>query len=356
MIEGRARHLLSDEWSGDWSKGNFTRFELVFFVSLRLMKQNDHIENLILRQNESLRKMSVSPGKLRKMLETFGEKCLLILDGWGEHTGACNDVVKIIRKEHLPDCTVVVTSRSEFADEEEIRERFNVVANCEGFPRNYAERFAKNILMEQELVDKVLNIYVDNDSLKLGAKKCEPLFKNPTLFLYVCILANIKEIELIEPTESIKIGEIYFRIIHYLYRQFSFQEKVFKKDDESFVTWMKTIGKIAFRMIKQEPYKISRKDLLRDKSIYHWGILTSHVDRYPTFSLSDEIYLTFPSFSIQEFFAAFYYKKFISEQEEKRSEVYLLAKEYLLQPRHSFVNCRIIQKSKMFEIFLDYVT
>ena len=149
---------------------------------------------------------------------------------------------------------------------------------------------------------------------------------------------------------------MYFRIIHYLYRQFSFQEKVFNKDDESFVTWMKTIGKIAFRMIKQEPYKISRKDLLRDKSIYHWGILTSHVDRYPTFSLSDEIYLTFPNFSIQEFFAAFYYKKFISEQEEKRSEVYHLAKEYLLQPRHSFVNCRIIQKSKLFEIYLDYVT
>ena len=187
------------EW--DWSKGNFTRFELVFFVSLRLMKQENHIENLILRQNESLRKMSVSPGKLRKRLETSGENCLLILDGWGEHTGACSDVVKIIRGGNLSDCTVVVTSTSEFSEEKEIRECFDVVARCEGFPRNYAERFAKNILIEQEQVDKVLNICVHNDCLKLGAEKCEPLFKNPTLFLFVCILVNIKEIKLIEAKE-----------------------------------------------------------------------------------------------------------------------------------------------------------
>ena len=151
------------EW--DWAKGHFTAFSVVFFVSLRLMKVGDNIEKIIMRQKEFLhKKAAVSYGKLRKLLETYGERCLLVLDGWGEHTRQCCDVIQIIHGEILQTCSVVVTSRSEFADEEEIKGRFNEVARCEGFPRHYAERFAKNILPEQKQVDDVLKIRIDTDS------------------------------------------------------------------------------------------------------------------------------------------------------------------------------------------------
>ena len=225
------------EW--EWAKGDFKMFSIVFFVSLRLMKHDDMIENIILRQNEFLRKMRFNRCKLRKLLETFGEKCLLILDGWGEHTGACDDVIRIIQGHHLSNCSILVTSCPEFAAEDALRGSFNVVACCEGFPRYYAAKFAKNILSQQDQVQNILEFYATKDTLNLD-KEGEPLYKNPLLFLFTCILIN-------EIKPPVDIGELYFRIIHYLYRQFSFQEKVFSKDDKIFVTWMKRIGEIAFR-------------------------------------------------------------------------------------------------------------
>ena len=83
------------EW--DWGKQRFEQFSLVLLVSLRFVQLNDKLEDVILRQNLQLREIPLNSKKLRKILEKYGESCLRLLDGWGEHTCDSEDILNIIK-------------------------------------------------------------------------------------------------------------------------------------------------------------------------------------------------------------------------------------------------------------------
>ena len=67
---------------------------IVFYVALKLSKPDDPIENVIVRDTYGLKWLRVTPGKVRKILEKFGSKCLLILDGLDEQALGQNSDVK----------------------------------------------------------------------------------------------------------------------------------------------------------------------------------------------------------------------------------------------------------------------
>ena len=84
----------------------------VFFVFLKFVQPGEQIENVIIKQNPELEGLGVSVEKLRRILERFGDKCLLILDGLDEHgLGRNEDVLKIIKNQKLLDCGIIVSSR-----------------------------------------------------------------------------------------------------------------------------------------------------------------------------------------------------------------------------------------------------
>ena len=58
---------------------------IVFFVFLKLVRPGDAIENIIIDQNPSLEGLCISRQKLENIFETFGNRCLFILDGLDEH-------------------------------------------------------------------------------------------------------------------------------------------------------------------------------------------------------------------------------------------------------------------------------
>ena len=93
-------------------RGLFEKYSIVFFVHLKFVKPGDSIESAIIRQHTELRGLKVSERKLRAMLQKFGDRCLLILDGLDEHgLGKNQEVLKIIENEILLDCGIVVSSR-----------------------------------------------------------------------------------------------------------------------------------------------------------------------------------------------------------------------------------------------------
>ena len=96
------------EW--EWGKGKFKRFRLVLLVSLRLMKPNDKLEDIILRQHLRLREIPFTPEKLRRILEVYGHECLLLLDGFGEQSSLSEDVLTIIKGGSLKECSVIISS------------------------------------------------------------------------------------------------------------------------------------------------------------------------------------------------------------------------------------------------------
>ena len=69
----------------DWAKGIFTAVSIVFFVFLKLVNPGDTIENVIIDQTPVLEGLNITGSKMKTILETFGPRCLLILDGIDEH-------------------------------------------------------------------------------------------------------------------------------------------------------------------------------------------------------------------------------------------------------------------------------
>ena len=59
-----------------------------------------------------LQGLGVTEIKLRKILETFGDRCLIIFDGLDEHAfGKNEDVLRMITGEKYLFCGMFVTSR-----------------------------------------------------------------------------------------------------------------------------------------------------------------------------------------------------------------------------------------------------
>ena len=86
----------------DWAKGIFNAVSIVFFVSLKLVNPGDAIENVIIDQTPVLQGLNVIGSKIKTILESFGPRCLLILDGLDEHAlGENQDVIKIIESIYL---------------------------------------------------------------------------------------------------------------------------------------------------------------------------------------------------------------------------------------------------------------
>ena len=69
----------------DWANMDFDTMSLVFFAALKFVKPGEAIENAIVGKTYGLKGLNVTPGKVRKILEKFGSRCLLILDGLDEH-------------------------------------------------------------------------------------------------------------------------------------------------------------------------------------------------------------------------------------------------------------------------------
>ena len=109
---GMGKTTVSKKAAYDWAMGIFETFTIVFFVFLKLVKPGDLIENVIIQQTPILESLGLEQTQLQSIFETFGSRCLLILDGLDEHAlGKNDDVLKIIRGQKFHRCHVLVTSR-----------------------------------------------------------------------------------------------------------------------------------------------------------------------------------------------------------------------------------------------------
>ena len=78
----------------DWANTYFDAISLVFFVPLKLVKPGEAIDTVIVDKTYGLKGLKVTPSKVKSILETFGSRCLLILDGLDEHASGQNTDVK----------------------------------------------------------------------------------------------------------------------------------------------------------------------------------------------------------------------------------------------------------------------
>ena len=82
---GMGKTTLLKKIGFDWSRELVKTFSIVFFVVLKFVEPGESIENVIIKQNPALEGLGVSPAELHCIVDTFSDRCLLILDGLDEH-------------------------------------------------------------------------------------------------------------------------------------------------------------------------------------------------------------------------------------------------------------------------------
>ena len=109
---GMGKTTVNKKMSWDWAMGLFKVFNLVFLISLKLVRPGDAIENVIIDQYPVLESLNVSKQKVRHILENYGNRILIILDGLDEYEPDGNgNLYPVFKGKILKGCSVLVTSK-----------------------------------------------------------------------------------------------------------------------------------------------------------------------------------------------------------------------------------------------------
>ena len=299
---GMGKTTLMKKIGWDWAKGIFTTFSIVFFIFSKLVEPGEAIENIIIRHTPALEGMSITKQKLRQILDQFSEQCLLILDGLDEHAlGQNEDVLKIIRGQKLLYCNIIVTSRPHST--KDIERYFNTIVNVEGFNRNHAEKFAAKILTDRRKVHSVL---------RFSPSGWEYLYVCPIIFLIICVL--VKEDQIILGGRNFSNGELYFRLVRFLYVKYTTQKGI-EYDKEHLEELLKKMGKLAWDTLRSGNGLLRRSQVIREigEEAFEYGLLIGNEDFRLVSDEAADILVTFPHRTLQEFLGSYYFVLKLSE-------------------------------------------
>ena len=320
------KSTLAKKIAWDWAKRLFTAVNIVFFVFLKLVNPCDAIENVIIEQMPALEGMGVTKDELTSILNTFGNRCLLILDGLDEHAlGQNEDVCKIIRGQKFLYCNVILTSRPHST--REIKKYFDTVIRIDGFTNSEARKFASRIVPDKKKVDSILKfspsnndsqIYDDTVLLEHFSDYSRKLCQSPILLSFMCLLVREDDIDL--SNKTIDRGEIYARMVRCLYKKFVVRKNI-EYNPDTFTETLRKIGKLALQTLLSRNSLLQRSQVVKElgEDIFDYGLLIGHEDFRLLGTTAADIFVTFPHRSIQEFLGAFYFMLMLNAGESIES-------------------------------------
>ena len=287
----------------DWAIGMFKKFSIVFFVFLKLVRPQETIENIIIHQHPILKATSVKPSRVKQILETFGDRCLIIFDGLDEHAlGKNQDLLEIIRGEKLPYCNIIATSRPHCTAK--LEQYFHIIAQVNGSTKDTARQFAMCLLKDDKKVEEILNfsIYCDFPFMMP-----DNLFSSPILLLFLCILVRENEFDLETQSSWTGIGVLHFRLSKCLYRKFA-ERKGIPYVENEFLNVMAKIGELAWEMFRsKDSFQKSNVIKIVGADAFDYGFLIGHEDYRLFGDETADVFITFVHQSLQDFCGAFYF-------------------------------------------------
>ena len=301
---GKGKTTLMKKMGWDWAAGIFKKFSIFFFIFLKLVRPQETIENVIIHHHPILKATNTKPSRLKQILETFGDRCLIIFDGLDEHAlGKNQDVLEIIRGEKLPYCSIVVTSRPHCTAQFE--QYFHTIAQVDGFTEEKARQFAMCILKDNKKVEAILNY---SPSWDFSSMFHDKLFQTPILLLFLCILVKENEFDLEkEHSNWTGFGALYFRLSKCLYRKFT-ERKGISYVEEEFLDVIARIGKLAWKMFtSKERFQKSNVIDIVGADAFDYGFLIGHEDYRLFGDETADVIITFVHRSLQDFYGAFYF-------------------------------------------------
>ena len=271
---------------------------IVFFVFLKLVKPGDFIEDAIIQQMHVLQGKHVTKKKLTGIFQSFGSKCLLILDGLDECAlGLNSGVQKIIKGSKLINCNIMLTSRPHST--REFERYFDMIISVEGFTRSEARKFASRIVSNEHKVEDVLNFN------PAGERANRPVHNVPILLSFICLL--VKEVNIDLTDKTISMGEIYFRMVQCLYKKFTLRKGI-EFQMNALLQVLKSLGKLALETLISGNQLLKRSQIIEQvgEEVFEYGLLIGQDGFSLTRDMTVDILVTFPHRSLQEFLGAFF--------------------------------------------------
>ena len=294
---GFGKTTFSRKISWDLAMGLFTTFSIVFFVSLKLVKPGDVIENIIIQQTPVLEGMNVTQNKLSKILDTFGHRCLLILDGFDELQSKSKlEIVKIIKAQKLFCCHVFLTSRPHIVAD--IENHFETTVMLKGFTAEHAHMLIDKILADKKQRREVRKFTRKHRFLHESLHTC------PILLLFICILAQNNKLDTFGRNVT---SDIYLKLIRSLYIKYCVRkDREFKQCD--FRDVLQKVGKLAFHCLLSKNYLFERKEVLSavGEDAFEYDFLIGHKDFRLLGDETADIFVSFNHFTLQEFLGSFH--------------------------------------------------
>ena len=284
----------------DWAKGVFTAVSVVFFVSMKLIRPGQTIENIIIRQNHRLEALNVAEQKIKNMLSAFADSCLIIFDGLDEHDfGGNEDIVKIAEGLSLLYCNILVMSRPHCT--ENIETYFPTQVRVEGFAEDHADQFISKSVNQNAKIQAIVALNNDSFISQRSPYSC------PMLLLFLCILVNANELDL--HRRVVPIGEVYARLIRCVYRKYCVQNGNLPFDSTKFEEMLKKVGKTAWSLLpsNQGYGKLSNMIKVISEDVFKIGLLIGDIDYRLFGHETADVVVTFVHSTIQDFLGAFYF-------------------------------------------------
>ena len=299
---GTGKSTLGRKIAYDWAKGVFTAMSVVFFVSMKLIRPGQTIENIIIEQTPTVEALEIDESKLKDILDTFGHyKCLIILDGLDEHElGTNDDVKKVIEGRKLFRCNILLTSRPHST--EKIEKHFFTHVIVRGFSADRAKQFLSNCLQNSGKVQMALSFTIRNFLSQ----------SSPMLLLFLSILVNTNDLDLAR--DYVCLSEMYFRLVRCVYRKYCERIKL-EFQGSKFVDVLKRVGKVAWKMWKSGKGWAKKSEILNDvgEDAFEIGLLIGNKDFRLSRNETADIFITFPHQTILEFLASFGFVHMLNE-------------------------------------------
>ena len=305
---GMGKSTMGRKIAYDWAKGVFTAVSIVFFISMKLIRPGQSIENIIIDQVPPLEALEIGERKLKAILNKFGDKCLIIFDGLDEHElGSSEDVRKIIEGRKLLTCGVLLTSRPH--DTEVIEKYFPTHVSIKGFSRDHASQFISRCVEDSEKAKSVLNFCTINFPCQFPTPVC---FSH-MLIMFLTILVKSDELDL-TLRKSIPVSEIYFRLVRCIYRKYCERAKIEFRDSQ-FFNVLKQVGKFAWKMWKSGKGWAKKSEILKEvgEDAFDIGFLIGDKDFRLSGHETADVVITFPHLNLLEFLGSFGFLQSLNE-------------------------------------------
>ena len=272
----------------DWATRKFHEFDFVFIVPLKQVERGDTLESMI-RYPLVKDKERITNEKLRGILESFGRKVLLLLDGFDELDSQTqnSDVMELIKGQKLMQSSIIVTSRPHVT--QKIEKYFDTIVQVTGFNPTQAKKYLAQVLDSTKKVEIVLQFY------QYGYKRDKRIHFNPMILSVLCVLIR----------ESFKSSaKMYMRLVTVLYVKYL---KRYGMSD--FLSVLNSLGTIAWNVLKSGNQFFKRTDVLRVAGIdaFSYGLLVGYEDFRLIRDETADIMVSFIHPSIKLFLAAFFY-------------------------------------------------